>query len=133
MGKIKGIDLYNKVLNNDESILGKVFKSGEDEIKIERNPIEMYFVNNKKPRQFYIVMISREKLKWFMSEAWEEVKQPVSPQEALKEWFMGKTIYSICPLGTKSIYSNENELLVDQNFKAISRSKMKEDKWYIED
>ena len=61
---------------------------------------------------------------------WQEVKQPVTWQEAIEAWVNGNTIS--CEFnGHKSIYSQG--YLGDQNTLAPIKSEFKEGTWYIED
>ena len=63
---------------------------------------------------------------------WQEVKQPVTWQEALEAWVNGKRV--ICKLNEETYaYHISCLLLVDQDANALSDSEIQRGTWYIED
>lgn len=56
---------------------------------------------------------------------WQEVKQPVTWQEAFEEWLNGRTVFCFLENGKKVEY--------DQNINFIHAHSLKTGTWYIED
>ena len=139
MGKIKGIDLYKAVVQDqDESYLDKVFKYGESEIRVHKltGGGKMHLWNNKK-QEIALNRIPYNRLDWIMETEWEEVKQPISWEEALKAAAEGKTILCKTNRDTTSEIWNKYEpnldQFLDQDREAISRFEILNGEWYIED
>ena len=63
-------------------------------------------------------------------DAWEEVSQEVTWQEALEAWANGKDIKSVI-YDEEIFYKHEERYLEDQNGDAISSDELTEGKWYI--
>ena len=64
---------------------------------------------------------------------WQEVKQPVPWQEAIKAWMNGKTISVTQKDIKKRFYEGQDDLLRDQNGDPISENEISNGTWYIED
>lgn len=56
---------------------------------------------------------------------WQEMKQPVTWQEAFEEWLNGRTVFCFLENGKKVEY--------DQNINFIHAHSLKTGTWYIED
>ncbi len=65
----------------------------------------------------------------------EEIKQPVTWQEAIAAWVNGKAIYVCLEHGTKYSYAAENNKLSTSHggIPLITKQEIKSGTWYIED
>ena len=64
---------------------------------------------------------------------WQELKQPVSWQEAIEAWANGKTIGVTQKDIEKRFYEGKDYLLRDQHGYSVSEDEIAEGTWYIED
>ena len=64
---------------------------------------------------------------------WQEVKQPVPWQEAIKAWMNGKTIGVTQKDIEKRFYEGKDYLLRDQHGDSVSEDEIAEGTWYIEE
>ena len=64
---------------------------------------------------------------------WQEVKQPVTWQEAIEAWMNGKTIGVTQKDIEKRFYEGKDYLLRDQHGDSVSEDEIAEGTWYIEE
>ena len=142
--KIKGIDLYKKVLEKDKNVLDKKFKNEEfGEVKITygwgrygddwamETKKRINFLSNKEVSVIDIIMLAE----------WEEVRQTVTWQEAIEARADGKDIYFIYEGIKYEIYydilavSRINGDYIDtkSDRKNIKFDMLENGEWFIED
>ena len=92
--KIKGIDLYKKCLNGDESILGKRFKSKEygEIVILEISDVVFGMFHTNGCRRNILENKQSYHINGIMLSEWEEAKEPVSFLDVIRADAKGKTI-----------------------------------------
>lgn len=137
--KIKGIDLYKRMVENDSTLINKKFYNdnfGEYKIQIGGqskmfmcmfDDMGMNLLNDKKPLQINDIFTSE----------WEEVKEPVTWQEAIEARMNGKDVYFIYEEDKHEVYGDVlgiysvNDEILDDDY--IDFDMLQNGEWFIED
>ena len=142
--RIKGIDLYKKVLEKDKNILNKGFKNEEfGEIKVTFG-WGRYGDNWAMESKSGVTLLSNREISTIdiiMSSEWEEVRQPVTWQKAIEARMNGKNVYFIYEGDRYEMYDNvlgvcqiNNEVIdYNSNEETIDFDMLTNGEWFIED
>lgn len=105
-----GINLYEEVaLYQNKKYLGKKYKSGNREIEVTKWGFDRHldlYENNSPKHVFYDSRPAD--IKTFMGADWQEIRQPVTWQEALEAWSNGEVITCFIGKNRTMLYRQDN-------------------------
>ena len=141
--KIKGIDLYKRVLEEDETILGKVFEFDDMKIRVVNTFGNLsnewgLTEDDSKYGSHILYNLSKRQIDEIFKAEWSEVRQAVEPHIAIKEFMENRTPFTIeMPNGDAYFQLEQNKLgLLEKGVETIfgiDSLFIKNGKWYIED